>query len=180
MMQEKKASGKEHLKNDVPIWVSYISVQCWLPSLEFKVFGPENLAFTDLIPKSISLYMRHMDPLNFGKYAEDCINIIEETMELPTDLCLVQQIRLMQIGSEIKYSLPRDPLGAMAPFSCPLELVLSTMKNKLLAFHAKIPSNLQQNRKMPPISSKLTSNPRSQIQDSKLRYQTKIPPKLTA
>ena len=88
-----------------------------------------------------------MPSKRYTKYAEHCVNVLEEQAQYPSDQHLVQLMQLQLIADEISQTLPHDQMdGAMAS-PTPMSFVIKTLQTKLNIFRNKLPSYLQNNRK---------------------------------
>ncbi|KEF53249.1 uncharacterized protein A1O9_10697 [Exophiala aquamarina CBS 119918] len=71
------------------------------------------------------------DALKFGKYADNCCRILEETMEYPTDIYLVQIVRIQRIADESRTTLYNEALESASEFSTLLSMGMASLERDL-------------------------------------------------
>jgi hypothetical protein len=100
-----------------------------------------------LMRYSISSYIYNMEPIRFIKYVDDCVDIIRDIQEYPTDQYLLQLMKLQNISREINEVLPRDSLDP-APISTTAATYIKKIQTKLNVFQERVPIHLRGNRKL--------------------------------
>jgi hypothetical protein len=91
-----------------------------------------------------------MDVPRHTRYADLSLQIIEQSVEYPTDRILVQLFRLQQFSEQISNSLPRDTTDLFPGAFNPIAVCIRTLQEKLNNFHNNLPDDLQQNCKHAP------------------------------
>lgn len=104
------------------------------------------LCYSPLMCHRLSLYVQSMEPLRYVKYTENCLEILRDVQEYPSDLYLVQLMKLQVITREINDALPRDSMG-IALISGSTSLYIKNLQTKLNVFQERVPISLRENRK---------------------------------
>jgi len=71
------------------------------------------------------------DALKFGKYAESCCRILEDAMEFPTDIYLVQLVRMQRIADETRTTLYNEALENTSEFTTLLSMGMASLERDL-------------------------------------------------
>lgn len=69
--------------------------------------------------------------MKFGKYAENCCRILEEAMEYPTDIYLVQLVRIQRIADNTRLTLYNEALESAPDFSTLLSMGMASLERDL-------------------------------------------------
>jgi hypothetical protein len=101
---------------------------------------------------STSMHGVYREILAYRKYTENCVEIIRDFQELPSDQYLLQLMKLESITREINDTLPRERLD-LSPISGNAAVCIKNIQNKLCVFEERVPIHLRGNRK-PLLSTK--------------------------
>lgn len=80
------------------------------------------------------------------KYTENCVEIIRDIQEYPSDQYLLQLMKLQNITREISETLPRENFEPSL-VSGPAALFIQKIHTKLDVFQERVPMHLRGNRK---------------------------------
>lgn len=98
-----------------------------------------------LISSTISSYLRKMDALRWTPHMEECLQILAERPECPTDKILVQQVKLQLIVEKVNHCPWLREAGNAESMGAPPAFYLEALKLQLQEAKRQIPIDLQQN-----------------------------------
>jgi hypothetical protein len=82
--------------------------------------------------------------MKFGKYAENCCKILENTVEYPTDIYLVQLVRMQRIADNIKITIYNETLDGSPDFSPVLSINIASLERELRDVRSTLQLDLPQ------------------------------------
>lgn len=101
-----------------------------------------------LIESRLSSYFQRLDALRWTPYLDECVAVLAENEELPTDTLLVHLIKLQLIVEEVGRAPWHEGYGdATDSARAPPTFYLKALQAQLHDFKAKIPPGIQRNGK---------------------------------
>lgn len=87
---------------------------------------------------------RDFETLQFGEYTERCCRILEETDEYPTDIVIVQLVRMQRIAENSNSVLHNAPMERTLDLSSSLSMRIEMLKRDLTEVGASLRQDLPQ------------------------------------
>ena len=83
---------------------------------------------TDDQENSISLTARDYEPIRYTKYAEECCQLLLEAAEYPTDVHLIQLVKLLYMGDKINRTLNPQDFDPSSNISMPVGAAVKSLE----------------------------------------------------
>jgi hypothetical protein len=109
-----------------------------------------------MLPNSKSAHFQRNDSMRWSPYLDECLRILEERKEYPTDTLLVYCVRLQLINERVAQAPWNDSYGG-APSTRLAEFHLNALQSQLETVKQRIPVELQSNSRFPTLSFALGS-----------------------
>lgn len=94
----------------------------------------------------VSTYFQRIDPLRWTPYLDDCLHVLADEKEYPTDILLVQFVRLQLIVEKVGQAPWHDGLGDNCYSArAPSQFYMKAVQAQLQDFKKSIPPELVQN-----------------------------------
>ena len=105
-------------------------------------------SFPKLIQTRASNYFHRVDSLRWDAYMDECLQILAEQKEYPTDLILVQHVRLQLIVEGVAQAPWNDgQTDGNRTIRVRSQFYLKALQERLREFKEQIPPELVQNRR---------------------------------
>jgi hypothetical protein len=85
-----------------------------------------------------------MDPVRYTRHAEECCNVIIEAAEYPSDVYLVQLVRLHRLADKIRRSLSCDDVGVSMTMAAPLGALVKALESEVIQVKSSLPTTIPQ------------------------------------
>jgi hypothetical protein len=90
------------------------------------------------------MYLRDIDPMRYTSYTEECCRIIEDSKEYPSDLYLVQLVRMLRMTERIHRILTFDQYDTTELIlSAPIGMCINSLAAELRKIKESITSVTQ-------------------------------------
>lgn len=114
---------------------------CFIISSVYVALDPRTVS--PLMNVRISAHLQKMDPMRWTPYLTECLQILDERKEVPSDALLVQQVRIRLVNENVNQCL--WPAGGMAHEDIPTTpwtFYLKAFQSQLQVVKDKIPPSL--------------------------------------
>ncbi|KIW70231.1 hypothetical protein, variant [Phialophora macrospora] len=94
---------------------------------------------------AISMTARDFEPIRYTKYAEECCQLISAAAEYPTDVYLVQVVKLLHMGDKINRTFGQQEWDPSSNVSAPIGASVKSLEPELLKLKPSVPLDSLQN-----------------------------------
>jgi hypothetical protein len=101
---------------------------------------------------SVANYLHRMEPISFTPYMDDCLRILQEEKEAPTDALLIQLVRVQLIRDKASSLIKIGPTpisGTTNPLYVSGDFHIQTLVSQLEEVDKSIPETVKSNGKSP-------------------------------
>ena len=90
---------------------------------------------------------RDFDPVQYNRYADECCQLILEAAEYPSDVYLVQVVKLLHLSEKIRNRLTQQDWDPPSGISAPVGACVKSLEAELLSLKPSVSADLPQNGK---------------------------------
>ena len=119
----------------------------WLLLDELGVCAPFLTSCRALICARISSYFQRIDALQWTPYMDECLQVLEETKEHPTDILLVQQVKFQLLIEKVSHGPWQDVAMDSLDMKGLPALYLKALQTQLHDLKSNVPLELRENGK---------------------------------
>ncbi len=94
---------------------------------------------------------RDFEPVRYTRYAEECCHFLSEAGEFPTDVYLVQVVKLLYLGDKISRTLNPQDFDPSSNIAAPVGASVKSLEAELQSLKPLVePDILQHGKRAPP------------------------------